>query len=320
MSRSETSNQSPIRIEAQRFLDTHGFSVPPLTAEQALEARNLVVTQLSLDDLLSEVNLPAEAHRNIQAMLDTGTRSVAFKEGLHMQKRNWGALHEVGHDFIPWQRDTLYRCPLLWLPHHVQRVFEAEADQFAAETFFFGEQFHKVAFAGDFGLSNARYLATDIYQTSLHATFAHYAKESPLPHCLLIWRPKLQDKASGASTEVELHYYIKSGSFRGHIDPGQIVDPDHAVTKVFEDPESAVVCHELALVNECGRQYVSKAESFSNSYNVFTLCTQPTPKPFQLALQPSCESVITIRNGSPREPHHNPRPRNFSRLGFDLCR
>lgn len=287
MARITNSDRLSIRSEAERFLSMHGFSAPPLPPDQALAARNLEVVQLSLDDLLVKAHLPSEDHESIQAMLDAQARAVAFRDGLPAPKRKWGSLHEVAHEFLPWQRELLYCCPLLWLPRDIQKQFEAEADVFAAEAFFFGEHFHKQAFAGDLGLATAIELATGVYETSLHATFAHYAEESPLPRCLLVWRPKGENGVLQSSRELALHYYVKSKDFRGHVGPGQIADPEGVVTKLFTDSSLGIVDHEMVLADKSGRDYVTRAESFSNSYNVFTLISQPARRSVQPVTSPA---------------------------------
>ena len=281
MARITNPDRLPIRTEAERFLATHGFSTPPLPPEQALAARNLEVAQLSLDDLLIKAHLPPEDHQNIQAMLDAEARAVAFKRGLPLQKKNWGALHEVAHEFLPWQRELLYCCPLLWLPAGVQKELEAEADVFAAEAFFFGEQFNKQAFAGDLGLATAIELASDVYKTSLHVTFIHYVEQCPLPRCLLIWRPRRTTRTLQPIRELDLHYYVKSKSFHGHVEPGQLADPDGAVTKLFQDSSLGLTSHEVILPDESGHDCLAQAESLSNSYNVFTLISQPIRRSVQ---------------------------------------
>ena len=286
MARISTSDRLSIRAEAERFLATHGFSTPPLSPDEALAARNLEVAQLSLDDLLVKANLPPEEHESIQAMLDAQERMVVFRSGLPSQKKNWGSLHEVAHEFLPWQRELLYCCPLLSLPVNIQRQFEAEADVFAAEAFFFGQQFHKQAFAGDLGLTSAIELATSVYRTSLHSTFAHYVEESPLPICLLVWKPCSKDGFPPLGEELVLHYYVKSKDFHGHVAPGQVADPDKVVTKMFTDSILGVIKHELILADGSGQRYVAQAESFSNSYNVFTLISQPTRKSVQPVASP----------------------------------
>ena len=275
MARIAYSGRLSIRSEAERFLATHGFSDPPLPPSQALEARNLEVAQLSLDDLLVKANLPPDGHQSIQAMLDPQARAVSFKRGLPKQKKNWGSLHEVAHEFLPWQRELLYCCPLLRLPINVQQQLEAEADVFAAEAFFFGQQFHKRAFAGDLGLTTAIELATRVYGTSLHSTFAHYAEESPQPHCLLVWKPK-DENGERPCGELALQYYVKSRSFRGHVGPGQVADPDGVVARLFADSTQGVVNHEVILADGSGSDHLAHAESFSNSYTVFTLISKPT--------------------------------------------
>lgn len=291
MSNAHGSIRRTIRSEAERFLATHGFSTPPLPSDQALAARKLVVSQLSLDDLLLKANLPPEDHNKIQAMLDAGERTVAFKRGLHVKKRDWGSLHEVAHEFLPWQRELLYYCPLLWLPSQVQTQFEAEADIFAAEAFFFGGQFHKQAYDGEFGLSNAIELADNVYGTSLHATFTHYVAESPLPRCLLVWKPNGRNGSLGSPVGLELHYYVKSKSFNGHIEPGQMADPDETVSTLFAAPDHGVVSHEMIFVSRSGAELVADAESFSNSYNVFSLISRPVRRPAQFATLKAAKAV-----------------------------
>ena len=63
---------------------------------------------------------------------------------------------------MPWHRELFYFCPLLWLPIDIQNQFEAEADIFAAEAFFFGTKFDDYAKKGEFGLNTAKMLA-DVY-------------------------------------------------------------------------------------------------------------------------------------------------------------
>ena len=275
MARITYADRLSIRVQAERFLGAHGFSTPPLPPDQALAARNLKVAQLSLDDLLVKANLAPQDHQKIQAMLNAKTRSVLFRRGLHQQKKQWGSLHEVGHEFLPWQRELLYSCPLLLLPTSVQEQFEAEADLFAAESFFFGENFHKRAFSGDLSLSTAIELATEVYQTSLHATFAHYVEESPESRCLLIWKPKGQNGLCRPADSATLHYYVKSRGFNGHMDPGQEADPDGVVNDLLNEPDLGVVSHEMRFAGTSGQELVAQAESFSNSYNVFTLISPP---------------------------------------------
>ena len=89
--------------------------------------------------------------------------------------------------------------------------------------------------------------------------------------------------------ELVLHYYVKSKDFHGHVDPGQVADPDEVATKMFTDSILGVIKHELILADGSGQRYVAQAESFSNSYNVFTLISQPTRKSVQQVASPQGE-------------------------------
>ena len=111
MSRITEADRQAVRVQAERFLSEHGFSNPPLSPEEALQARKLEVTQLSLDDLLIETNLSDKGRAGIHAMLDVREKAVTFRKNLPAQKRSWGSLHEVGHEFLPWHREFLYCCP-----------------------------------------------------------------------------------------------------------------------------------------------------------------------------------------------------------------
>jgi hypothetical protein len=286
MPRMLISDRLSVRAEAERFLATHGFSTPPLPPDEALAARNLEVAQLSLDDLLVKANLPSEDHKSIQAMLNPRERMVVFRSGLPSQKRNWGSLHEVAHEFLPWQREILYCCPLLSLPAKVQKQLEVEADVFAAEAFFFGQQFHKQAFAGDLGLDCAIELATSVYGTSLHSTFAHYVEQSPVPLCLLVWKPETQKGLNTPGGELGVHYFVKSQDFHWRVVPDQISDPDKVVSKMFNDSVSGVIKHELIVTSGSGQVYLAQEESFCNYYNVFTLMSHPTIRSVQALVSP----------------------------------
>ena len=118
-------------------------------------------------------------------------------------------------------------------------------------------------------------LATGVYETSLHATFKHYVKESPVPRCLLMWQKADGNGALGPPVGFKFHYFVKSSGFRWHIDQDRIEDPDKAVDKVFVDPSRGVVNHHIVLKDESGQSWVAPAESFSNSYTAFTLLSQP---------------------------------------------
>ena len=111
--------------------------------------------------------------------------------------------------------------------------FEAEADLFAAEAFFFGQKFHEQAFSGDVGLASAIELATSVYGTSLHSTFAHYVEESPLPLCLLVWKTENRNGSTQPCGKSALHYFCEvKGIPDMYVDAENISDPDEVVSQI----------------------------------------------------------------------------------------
>ena len=267
-------DRQTVRKQAERFLAEYGFTVPPLPPDDALAARRLEVTPLSLDDLLIKANLPSAEQMKIQAMLDINERSITFRNGLPAQKQSWGKLHEVGHEFLPWHRELFYFCPLLWLPIDIQNQFEAEADIFAAEAFFFGTKFDDYAKKGEFGLNTAKMLADDIYGTSYHATFTHFVEQSNVPCCLVVWSPIKPIDEGIRQTQLKLHYYIPSRSFKRHIATGVTIE-DKDLLELLTDPSFEAVNHKISVSTNNKNPQLLNAESFSNSYNVFTLIYEP---------------------------------------------
>ena len=264
-------DRSSIRKVAEDFLLAHRFGVPPLNTDDALEAQGLHIEQLSLDELLASVELPAKESARIQAMLDTRGRFIVLREGLHAQQRAWGRLHEIGHDALPWHRDLLYHCPLLWLPQNQQRKMELEADAFAAEVAFFGHQFQDMVSRLPFGLQAAVTLATETYGMSLHSTIFHYAQTCDRPCTLLVW--EIVRDSSGLNVQgYRLQHYIRSEVHGGPmVRQGQSVGTKHVVSRAYLESCGEVVPHRLSFGEEDGVEY--DAQSFSNSYKVFTLVT-----------------------------------------------
>lgn len=262
-----------IEKHAERFLAEHGFTNPPLHPGDALEARKLQVVQLSFEDFLEQVCPKDEERHSIQAVLDVGQKVVAFREGLPRQKISWGSLHEVGHDFLPWHRELLFFCSLLQLPIEVQEQLEAEADAFAAEAFFFGSNFRKTISQSDYGLEAPIYLAEEVYKTSYHATFMHYVRQSPDGHCLLVWKPGESDEGDSPQVKPVLSYYVRSPKFRQYFPTKQITRSEE-ISAVLNNPNLGLVKHRMTFRAKSGATYTANAESFCNSYNVFTLIDQ----------------------------------------------
>ncbi|MHB1414244.1 MAG: ImmA/IrrE family metallo-endopeptidase [Chloroflexota bacterium] len=262
-----------IRPFVAQFISSAGVSHPPLPeVEECLETQSLALAQLSLDDLLHEAGAGETVQEKIDAMLDVQERRVWLKEGLHRHRRKTGALHEIGHDVLPWHRDLLYACRIIDLPMTVQKEMEREAMAFAVECLFFNGRFTAEAQNLPFNLATAKILA-EMYNASYEAAFRHYVEGQTRPCCLLV--SKSISKTNGLHLlnrpdGYHIQYYVSSTSFPGKILPGQRFTCG-AIDRLFtQETMEEIVEHQLAAESQQGTQSF-RAQSFTNWYRVFTL-------------------------------------------------
>lgn len=259
-----------IRRDAVRFLKEVGFREPPLIPEVALSARQLSLFPGDLEEVLANHDLDPETANRVDALLQVPERLIALRRSLTPPQQKWGCIHEAAHDYLPWHKDVLYFCPILRLPPEVRSKLEAEADAFTAEAFFFGNRFAKEARDFDFGLAGPKELAEKRYLASYYAAFRRYVEENGSPCCLLIWQPKYGGKEFGDPESLVLKYYVKSPTYRGHTPPGQEASTSGGIWQAFGNV-GQITAHELVFGTDGKSKRTLRAESFSNSYTVFTL-------------------------------------------------
>lgn len=251
-----------------------GLSHPPVDPVEALSAYQLSLPLEPLEDILAAAGLSNEQIVKVDAMIDLRDDCVYVREDMHDRKKNWGYLHELAHRVIPSHHDLLYRCSILRLPPALQRQFEQEADDFAAEVFFFGKEFIEDAMSLPFGLAAPAQLASGLYDVSLHAAFMRYVRQNPKKCCLLVSSP-VKNEENGMF-DVQLRYYVKSRSYGGHVEPGQVVSFDSPIGRLFNSGQlTSVVEHEIRMGGQ--RPQVYDANSFTNGYSIFTLIWNPKP-------------------------------------------
>lgn len=260
-----------IRREAVNFLKQAGFRDPPLIPSLALSARQLSLFAGDLEEVLANHDLDPEAVSQVDALLQVREKLIALRRSLTPAQQKWGCIHEAAHDYLLWHKDLLYFCSILRLPPDVRSKLEAEADSFTAEAFFFGDRFTKEVRDFDFGLAGPVELAGKHYLTSYYATFRRYVEENTLPCCLLVWQPKYGDAKSGGPESLVLKYYVKSPTYPRHIPPGQEASASSEIWQTFISDAGQIRAHEVVFKSGEKSRRVLRAESFSNSYTVFTL-------------------------------------------------
>ncbi len=249
-----------------------GLSRPPINPIVALGAYQLSLPFEPLEDILAAAGLSEEQIGKVDAMLDLKEQCVYVREGMHDRKKNWGYLHELAHRIIPSHRDLLYRCSILRLPPTLQKRFEREADEFAAEVFFFGRDFIDNAMSLPFGLAAPARLANERYDVSLHAAFIRYVRQNPEKCRLLVFSPTKNEESG--MFDVELKYYVNSDSMNGHIPPRQVLPSGSSIGRLYNSGQLASVVEHAFTIGGPNPQ-VYDANSFTNGFNIFTLIWNP---------------------------------------------
>lgn len=254
-----------VRATATAFLGDRGFREPPFPVQQALQGEQLRLADVSLEDAMRAAGMSPAEMESVNAMLRVEDRLVVLRGDLHRQGRKWGAVHELAHYVMPAHRELLYFCSILELPARVQKQMELEADAFASDLIFLGPRFSAEAHSSGIGLHKPVSLA-ESYGASLHSALRRYVEESPAPCCLLVWKIL----PPGQSKVLKLRYWVRSTTWRGGAGIGQELGEDHVVVRAFRhldrNPLVAIVEHDARVGDKAFR-----AESFSNSYEVFTL-------------------------------------------------
>lgn len=207
----------------------------------------------------SDYKLP----RRIRAILDVRDQIVIVNYNAHEKQQTFASVHEVGHFVLPWQKELLYFCSQWDLDSKTRKLFEREANLFAAETLFLGDQFTQEAKCMQFGIAAIIYLA-DRYNVSLESAGWRYIEKSKLPCALLACNPiKSSNLLEPPSTE--LHYYHKSESFPLDFVKGQQFPPHHVISKT---------CSNMGDIDS-GKLHVGKIElgyeSLYTTYKVLTI-------------------------------------------------
>lgn len=263
-------DRQAIRREAVRFLHEVGFREPPLVSNLALSARQLSLFPGDLEEVLANHDLDPDTISQVDALLQVPEKMIAVRRSLTPPQQKWGCIHEAAHDYLAWHRDLLYFCSILSLPPEVRSKMEAEADTFTADALFFGDKFSNEVRDFDFGLSGPKELAETRYLTSYYATFRRYVEGNDTPCCLLIWQPKYGGMEFEGPQSLVLRYYVKSPSYKGHIPPGQEAAASGEIRQAFNN-SGQIRMHEIVLESDARSKRTLKAQSFSNSYTVFTL-------------------------------------------------
>lgn len=149
--------------------------------------------------------------RKTWGMVDLHDDTIYIDRSVSAQKQAFLKLHEVGHKRLPWQRDTyLYLDDEKTLRPNVKKLYERQANLFAADLLFQGDRF--ASHSGDLPLE----LATPLdlarrYGASVHSTIRRYVEVSRRC-CSAVVIESSDNRANGEPT-LRVVYDLKSAEF-----------------------------------------------------------------------------------------------------------
>jgi hypothetical protein len=159
----------------------------PTPVEKIVAAANL---QFGSDDLFAdqtlqragEIGEKVRALRGkLNALLDRRERLVYLNPEIQLVgRRNFHALHEVGHHWLDWQRDLVYADDQFTLSRQTHIIQEREAHAVAADLLFQCELFDRVAAEYRIGMAEIVELS-QMFGASRHATFRRFAEQHRAP-------------------------------------------------------------------------------------------------------------------------------------------
>jgi hypothetical protein len=189
----ELESREAIREASRRLLVRAGVKDElPTPVEKIVAAANL---EFGSDDLFAdetlqradEIGAKVKALRGkLNALLDRRERLVYVNPKIQLLgRRNFHALHEVGHHWLDWQRDLVYADDQFTLSPRTHILQEREAHAAAADLLFQCELFDRVAAEYRIGMAEVIDLSQK-FGGSRHATFRRFAEQHHAPVAAIV--------------------------------------------------------------------------------------------------------------------------------------
>lgn len=183
-------------------------------------------------------------------------------------------LHEAAHGTLPHQSKVyrlMHDCEKTLDPE-IADLFEREANVFASEVLFQGEEFSQEARSHDFGIKVPMKLARK-YGASNYATFRRYVITSPHVCCVVILEPPIYMPDRGVSAEVRR--VVMSKSFAAIYDGktlGSRVVPGHPLQPTVPACGKRLNFErEIVLIDRNCEERICHAEAFDTKHQVLVL-------------------------------------------------
>ncbi len=253
-----------------------GYDVFPTPVDKILDCSNLIVNKtINLSTVeptfYNRLSISfTQAFDKFRALLDRREKTIYLDLSQTRQRQNFVKLHEIGHEVLPWQKETYeFLDSDDTLDPYQKEQFEAEANFFASLTLFQHNRFEKEMKPLPLSMDSAHYLAKR-FGSSVHAALRRYVEHSDCRCALLI----LQDiSGQGLFPQCTVRDYFTSPLFEkdfGKIEWNTTLGFTWSFVKDYYYKKKYKKDGQISLKTSNGSvdfQY----HFFDNSYNAFVL-------------------------------------------------
>jgi Zn-dependent peptidase ImmA (M78 family) len=278
-----------IRSHADRLLrDAGAYGQYPTPVADIIAAAKLSVERDTSLDTGFLRKLYGAAKKTIKRALEKVLGLFDSRDGmiyldltLQRVKQRFVSLHETGHGYLPWQRDTysFMEDGESNLDPEIQQQFECEASTFASEVLFQGKRFQEEASSLPFELKTPMQLGRK-FGASNYAAFRRFVAQSHRVCALLVFEQPIYELGRGYA--FRLRRAVVSPSFQAKF--GEV----HGASVLYtqEDPLAARLpvrafhriftrrCRIASPISGCSESFY--LEAFDSTYQFFALLIPET--------------------------------------------
>jgi hypothetical protein len=214
--------------------------------------------------------------RRLRGTLDRPDRVIYVDSTMDPNKQRFVALHETTHHVLPWQRAmSLFADDDVTLAPHIERQYEQEANQGAAELLFQVDLFARTARDYPTTLATPIELSQKI-GASIHASIRRWVEGHEHALCVLVLPG---EPTSEEPLRYRVKYAIESPLWRATFGSGALGRSVSAVTMPFlstlTQPLGGDIDDVWQQIALDGVVRSLRVESFTNGYDVFVLFRVP---------------------------------------------
>jgi hypothetical protein len=278
----DDSRRERVRKEALKMLvKTGAIGRFPTPVEDVLSAAKLEVVPEDLANLPFMDRMRKKAVGSLKRALSKLLGVIDIKGGLvfidhtvKAAKKTFLKLHEVGHYFLPWQRDAysvIEDCESTLEPKTAD-LFDREANLFATEVLFQLDGFIKETVDLPMGIKVPLKLA-DKYGASAYAAIRQYVSKNHRACAVVVLNPPESNSVFGF--QVTTRRVVVSASWTEVVGPmvlPEVLSPSHPLWPLIPmNGRRMSRPRQIAIQNGAGDRFECIAEAFQTPFNTFIL-------------------------------------------------